>query len=76
MNCFDIGNFGGTDDTWYIEITFRTISRPYTNGLICKLQVWRIFISLGIYYYCFNAKLMAGANDTQCYFATICYQNP
>jgi hypothetical protein len=51
------------------------ISRAYTNRFIGKLQVWSIFISLGIDHYGLNAKLTTGSDNTQCYFTSVCYKD-
>jgi hypothetical protein len=75
MNCLDICDLSGTYDTRDIKITTSRISRAYTNRLIGKLQIWSIFIGLGINCHCLNAKLVTGTDNTQRYFTTVCYKD-
>jgi hypothetical protein len=75
MNCLYVGNLGGTYYTRDIQVTAGAVGRPDTNCLICELKVWSIFVGLGINRHRFDIKLMTGADDTQCYFAAVCYQD-
>jgi hypothetical protein len=75
MNRLDVGYFGGTYDSRDIQVAFGAARRADTNSLIGKLKVRRVLISLGIDRHSFDAKLMAGSDDAQCYLTTICYQD-
>jgi hypothetical protein len=76
MNCLYVGNFGGTYYTRDIEVTFSGLGRTDTNGLVGELKVWSVFVGLGINHHRFDIKFVAGTDDTQRYFAAVCYQDP
>ena len=75
VDCLYVGNLGGTYYTRDIQITAGAVGRPDTNGFVGELQVWSVFVGLGINHYCFDIKLVAGTDDTQRYFTAVCYQD-
>src|SRR2546428_5273856 len=71
MNCVYVGNFGGADYRWNVEITLGKLRRPNADGFVGETNVQRIPVSVAVNSDRADAKLLAGANYPQCNFASI-----
>ena len=48
MNGVDVGDFGGADHLWNVQVTLARTRRPNAHGFIRKAHVQRVAVRLGI----------------------------
>src|ERR1700678_3957474 len=75
MDRVHIGDFGGANHCWNIEIALRQLRRTNANRLVGKADVQRVPIRLAVDRHRADAELFACANDAQSNLAAIRYQN-
>src|SRR3954471_14423089 len=75
MDRINIGNFGGADNGWNIQITARAFRRADTDGLVGKAYRKAVAVGFGVNSYGGNAQIFAGADDAQRNFPTVRYEN-
>ena len=71
MNRIDVGNLGGADHLWNVQVTFARSWRPYTHRLIGEAHVQRVPVRLGVDGNRGDAELLARIDDAQGDFTTI-----
>ena len=71
MDGFDVGDFGGANDCWNIEVTLGRARRPDADSLIGKADRERIAVGLAVDCDGLDAQLLAGADYAQCNFSAI-----
>jgi hypothetical protein len=71
MNRVDVGNLGGADHRWNIQVAARTLGRPDADGLVGKTHVQAVAIRFRINGDGLDAQVFAGADYAYGDFAAI-----
>ena len=71
MDGVDIGDLGGADDAWNIEVAVRALRRANTNCLVRKADMQRVPIGFRKHRDRLDAKLLTGVNDSEGDLATV-----
>src|SRR5262249_27374524 len=76
MDRIDIGDFGGADDGWEIEIAARTFGRTDADGAVGKADMGAVAIGFGINRDGLDAKFLASADHPHRDLSPIGDQDP
>ncbi len=75
MNGFGVGDFGGADHRWNVQIAARALGRADADGFVRKTRVEAVAVGFGIHGDGADAQILAGADDAQGDFAAVGDQN-
>jgi len=75
VNGFSIGHLGSRDDGRHVEVALRGRPRADTDGFVSQLDVFGLFVRLGVDHHGRHPQLTAGALDAQRDLAAVGDQN-
>ncbi|MPN29077.1 hypothetical protein SDC9_176526 [bioreactor metagenome] len=75
MNRIDIADFADADDAFDQEVTGSGGRCADADGLIRETDRQAVFVGLGIGDHGFDPHFLAGADDAECNFSAVGYQN-
>ncbi len=72
MDGVDIGDFCCGDDAWDVEVGVFCGSWADADFFVCLIEVGCVFVCCGVDADGFDVEFFAGADDSECDFATVC----
>ena len=66
-----ISDFGGRNDSWYVEVTFGGAGRADADRFVSKAHVHQVAVCTGVHRYGFDAELFTGPQNSESNLAAV-----